>query len=95
MKKSAEADMYFWLGEESSVGQNSRLLLEDGTIYWTGPKDDAVRPTGPFDPELPVLWFRRRDGSSETLLFNHSTHNIGTRKPGVRSPGFYGLAAQE
>jgi len=90
----SEARLYFWLGEESSVGQNSRLLLGDGTIYWTGPRDDALRPTGPFDPELPVLWFRR-DDETEALTFNHSTHNIGTRRPGVRSPGFYGLAAQE
>ena len=95
IERPAEAEMYFWLGEESSVGQNSRLLLGDGTIYWAGPKDDAVRPTGPFDPELPVIWFRRSDGGTEALLFNHSTHNIGTRKLGVRSPGFYGLAAQE
>jgi hypothetical protein len=29
------------------------------------------------------------------LLFNHSTHTIGTRKAGHRSPSFYGLAAQE
>ena len=29
------------------------------------------------------------------LLFNHSTHNIGTRERGKRSPGFYGLAAQQ
>jgi hypothetical protein len=29
------------------------------------------------------------------LWFNHSTHTIGTRKAGVRSPSFYGLAAQE
>jgi len=29
------------------------------------------------------------------VLFNHSTHTIGTRQPGVRSPSFYGLAAQE
>jgi hypothetical protein len=77
------------------VGKNSRLLLRDGTIYWVGPYDDAVRPTGPFDPELPVLAFRRRDGGLEAVLFNHSTHTIGTRKPGVRSPSFYGLAAQE
>ena len=56
--------------------------------------DDAVRPTGPFDPELPVLGFRRRDGEFEAILFNHSTHTIGTHKPGVRSPSFYGLAAQ-
>ena len=91
----APATFLFRLGEESSVGKNSRLLLRDGTIYWVGPYDDAVRPTGPFDPELPVLAFRRRDGGLEAVLFNHSTHTIGTQKPGVRSPSFYGLAAQE
>lgn len=89
------ADLLFRLGEESSVGQNSRLLLRDGTIYWVGPRDDAVRPTGPFDPELPVIAFRHGDGSLAGLIFNHSTHNIGTRRGGVRSPGFYGLAAQD
>lgn len=88
------AEFLFGLGEESSVGQNSRLLLKDGTIYWIGPRDDVVRPTGPFDPELPVLAFRR-GGRLDSLLFNHSTHTIGTRQPGVRSPSFYGLAAQE
>ena len=84
----------FRLGEESSVGRNSRLLLSDGTIYWVGSHADAVRPTGPFDPELPVLAFRRADQSFEAVLFNHSTHTIGTIAPGVRSPSFYGLAAQ-
>jgi neutral ceramidase len=84
----------FRLGEESSVGKNSRLLLGDGTIYWVGSYADAVRPTGPFDPELPVLAFQRTDGRYQAILFNHSTHTIGTLKPGVRSPSFYGLAAQ-
>ncbi len=84
----------FRLGEESSVGKNSRLLLGDGTIFWVGSHDDAVRPTGPFDPDLPVLGFRRGDGKFEAILFNHSTHTIGSHKPGVRSPAFYGLAAQ-
>jgi neutral ceramidase len=88
------ATFCFRLGEESSVGKNSRLLLGDGTIYWTGTREDALRPTGPFDPELPVLAFRRNDGSREAVLFNHSTHTIGTHTPGVRSPSFYGLAAQ-
>ncbi len=90
----AAVTFLFQLGEESSVGKNSRLLLGDGTIYWVGSRDDAVRPTGPFDPELPVLGFRRGDGKFEAILFNHSTHTIGTHKPGVRSPAFYGLAAQ-
>jgi hypothetical protein len=70
------------------------LLLGDGTIFWVGSRDDAVRPTGPFDPELPVLGFQRQGGTFECILFNHSTHTIGTHKPGVRSPSFYGLAAQ-
>ncbi len=91
----APVTFLFRLGEESSVGKNSRLLLGDGTIYWVGTYDDALRPTGPFDPELPVLAFRRKDGGLEAALFNHSTHTIGTQKPGVRSPSFYGLAAQE
>ena len=92
--KGGEATFHFRLGEESSVGQNSRLLLKDDTIFWIGPKDDAVRPTGPFDPELPVLAFRGSDGKLRATVFNHSTHTIGIRKPG-RSPSFYGLAAQE
>lgn len=85
----------FRLGEESSVGRNSRLQLADGTIFWVGDMKDALRPTGPFDPQLPVLAFDRKDGKPEAVLFNHSTHTIGTLKPGVRSPSFYGLAAQE
>jgi hypothetical protein len=63
-------------------------------IYWVGARDDFVRPTGPFDPELPVWAFRRNDGTVEAVMFNHSTHSIGTHRPGVRSPSFYGLAAQ-
>jgi neutral ceramidase len=93
-KRLAPAEFLFTLGEESSVGKNSRLLLADGTIFWGGPRDDAVRPTGPFDPELPVLAFRRPGGGLEAVAFNHSTHTIGTHSPGVRSPSFYGLAAQ-
>lgn len=83
------------LGEESSVGQNSRILLGDGTIFWIGKRDDAVRPTGPFDPELPVMVFETAAGEPVATLFNHSTHCIGARQGGKRSPAFYGLAAQE
>lgn len=88
-------EMSFWLGIESTVGQNSRLLLSDNTIYWVGPRDDAIRPTGPFDPDLPVILFKRDDGKPEAMIFSHSTHNIGARNPTAVSPGFYGLAAQE
>lgn len=84
----------FRLGQEATVGQNSRQLLKDGRIYWIGPRDDFVRPTGPFDVDLPVIGFREASGKLDGILFNHSTHCIGTRT-GKRSPSFYGLAAQE
>ncbi|MBI3854810.1 MAG: hypothetical protein HY293_03870 [Planctomycetes bacterium] len=93
--RRVDAEFLFARGEESSVGQNSRLLLKDNGIFWIGPRDDVVRPTGPFDPELPVLSFRGKDGKPVATIFNHSTHTIGTRQGGVRSPSFYGHAAQE
>ena len=85
---------FYGLGQEATVGQNSRQRLKDGKIYWIGPRDDFVRPTDPFDVDLPVIAFRKADGANIAMLFNHSTHCIGTRT-GKRSPGFYGLAAQE
>lgn len=44
---------------------------------------------------MPVLAFRRGDGSLAAVLFNHSVHNIGAVTPEVMSPAFSGLARQE
>jgi neutral ceramidase len=91
---TSECQLFFQLSTENTVGQNSRMLLSDGQVYWVGPQDSFVRPTGPFDPELPVLAFRDSDGKLKATIFNHSTHTIGALEPGKRSPGFYGLATQ-
>lgn len=40
------------------------------------------------------LAFRDADGQLVAMLFNHSTHTIGSLAPRVRSPAFYGMAAQ-
>ena len=92
----AESECYFGLGHENTVGQNSRVILEDGTILWVPlePDSTSLTPTGPFDPELAVLAFKM-GACTQAVLFNHSTHNIGARDKSKRSPGFYGLAAQE
>jgi len=91
----SECNFHFALGE-SHVGQNSRQLLDDGQIYWIGPRTNFVRATGPFDPDFPILAFREIASEKlRALIYNHSTHTIGTRAPGKRSPSFYGLAAQE
>jgi hypothetical protein len=94
LEDSGSSQFRFRLGQEDTVGQNSRLLLSDDTIYWIGPRDDVVRPTGPFDSDLPVLAFYGRNDDLQALIFNHSTHTIGIRTKG-RSPSYYGLAAQE
>ena len=95
-QNAVEAELGFALGQEATVGANSRLLLEDGEIAWRRhDPSEIVGPTGPFDPDLPVVAFRRAEGELAAVLFNHSTHNIGRCGPGGRSPGFYGLAAQE
>jgi len=93
--KLSEARLYFRLGEEKTVGQNSRRLLTDVTITWSRPHTNIVHDTGPFDPDLPVLAFRDSSARLQALIFNHSTHTIGTRQAGKRSPSFYGLAVQE
>jgi hypothetical protein len=72
---------------------NSRWLLKDGEITWSF-AGEKVRPTGPFDPQLPVLAFGPAKDDLRAVIFNHSTHTIGTLAGGVRSPSFYGLAAQ-
>ena len=96
--EGGDAQLFFHLGNEDTVGSNSRQLLEDGGITWSGQQlpSEKARPTAPFDPQLPVLDFRDAAGKTRALLFNHSTHTIGTRSGrDVRSPSFYGLAAQE
>jgi len=95
LEKASNSQMYFWLGQELTVGQDIRLLLSDSTINWSDRKDDEIRPTWNVDSELPVISFRSDEENFEALLFNHSIHNIGSRKGGVRSPAFYGLAAQD
>jgi hypothetical protein len=91
-----EMDCYFALGDVT-IGQNSRLIMEDSSILWapTIYKFGYNRPTGPYDPQLPVLVFKNRIGKPETILFNHSTQNIDSPVDRVISPSFYGKAAQK
>jgi hypothetical protein len=91
-----DVELVFSESQEATVGQNSRYLLRDGTIAWYNYRwDDVVRPTGPFDPDLPVFALRRPGGVTVATLFNHTVHNIGALTQGAVSPAFSGLAAQE
>jgi hypothetical protein len=97
LNNAGPMDCYFSLGN-ATIGQNSRLIMEDGAILWvpTIYKFGYNRPTGPYDPQLPVLAFKDKQGKLDAILFNHSTHNINKPNPiPSRSPSFYGTASQE
>lgn len=94
-KNEADAEFFFGVGNESTIGKNSRFILKDGGISWLDHKpEELVRPTGPMDPELPLILLKRPDGSTSIGIFNHSNHNIGYKDKPL-SPGFYTLAARE
>ncbi len=91
-----DAELVFSESQEATVGMNSRYLLRDGTIAWYNYRwEDVVRPTGPFDPDMPVFALRGPGGETVATILNHTVHNIGSLTQGAVSPGFYGLAAQE
>src|SRR5262249_42806799 len=69
--------------------------LRNGMISWLGePQAERLRPTGPFDPDFPVMAFEHPDHSLAAVIFGHSTHPVDTPDWSHRSPAFYGLAAQ-
>ncbi|MHB1457540.1 MAG: GNAT family N-acetyltransferase [Armatimonadota bacterium] len=91
----ADAELFIGIGNEATTGRNSRFILRDGGISWMAHRpEDMVRPTGPLDPELPVILFRRPDGKVVAGIYNHTNHNIGYRENPL-SPGFCVLAARE
>ncbi len=96
LNNAGEMDCFFALGD-LTIGQNSRLIMEDNSILWapTIYKFGYNRPTGPYDPQLPVLAFKDKQGKLETIIFNHSTQNIDSPVDRVISPSFYGKAAQK
>ena len=91
-----DAELLVGMASEATVGRNSRVLLKDGSIGWWGyEKEDVMRPTGPFDPDIPLLAFRRPNGKLGGIMYNRGVHNIGALQAGLISPGVYGLVAQE
>lgn len=92
---AGEMDCYF-ATSYATLGQNSRVMLEDSTVLWIPSRYEIGynRPTGPFDSELPVLAFKDKNGKTEAIIYNHSSHNIGSYGNGI-SPCIYGHASQE
>ena len=68
------------LGEVRDVAYNRRHLMKDGRVYSNPAKgNDAelvnvVRPAGPTDPSLPLIYFDTPEGRPLASLINFSMH---------------------
>jgi neutral ceramidase len=63
-------------GHEPSLTFNRRFLMTDGTIGWNPGKRNPriVRPTGPIDPAVPVLWIEDPKGQPLAAYVNYALH---------------------
>ncbi len=62
--------------QEQSISFNRRYLMKDGT-FRTNPgklNPDVVRPAGPIDPELSIVYFESLDKKPVAILVNFALH---------------------
>ena len=63
-------------GEEPSLSFNRRFFMKDGTVGWNPGKQNPgiLRPTGPTDPQVPVVYFESSDGKPIATYVNFTMH---------------------
>jgi hypothetical protein len=63
-------------GAEPSLAFNRRFHMTDGTVGWNPGKKNPriVRPAGPIDPEVPVVYLETEDGKPLLTYVNYALH---------------------
>lgn len=63
-------------GNEPSLTFNRRFLMTDGSIGWNPGKRNPriVRPSGPIDPSVPVVWFEGAKAEPLAAYVNYALH---------------------
>ena len=64
------------IGQEPSLTFNRRFLMSDGTIAWNPGKRNPriVRPAGPIDADVPVVWWESEKGEALAAYVNYALH---------------------
>ena len=64
------------VGRQERLGFNRRFFMKDGTVGWNPGKNNPqiVRPAGPIDPEVPVVYFETPDGKPIATYVNFAMH---------------------
>lgn len=64
------------IGREDSLGFNRRYFMKDGSVGWNPGKlnPNIVRPAGPTDPSVPVIYTETPDGKPVAAYVNYAVH---------------------
>jgi neutral ceramidase len=93
-KKLRPARLSAAVGREDGLSFNRRFFMRDGTVSWNPRKlhPEIVRPAGPTDPEVGVLYLQTPRGESVATYVNFALHpdttggeSISADYPGVLS----------
>jgi hypothetical protein len=68
------------VGREESLAFNRRYFMKDGSVGWNPGKlnPNIVRPAGPTDPAVPVIYVETTDGTSIAAYTNFAMHQDTT-----------------
>jgi neutral ceramidase len=79
------------VGLEEGLGFNRRFFMRDGSVGWNPGKlnPNIVRPAGPTDPEVSVVYFETTNNLPRASYVNFAIHldNIGGRQFSSDAPG--------
>ncbi len=64
------------IGHEDSLAFNRRFRMKDGTVVFNPGigNPNIVRPVGPIDPAVPVVYFESPEGEPLAALVNYAMH---------------------
>ena len=75
------AKVFAACGREESIAFNRRYHMKDGTVGWNPGKlnPNILKPAGPIDPEVPVVFFESTAGRPLATYVNYAVHldNVG------------------
>ena len=84
-------------GKEEGVSFNRRFHMKDGTVSWNPRKrhPDIVKPAGPIDPDVGVVYFDTPKGAPLATYVNFALHpdTVGGEGVSADYPGVAGEAA--
>ncbi len=76
VKALRPAKVFATIGQEATLPFNRRFFMKDGTVAWNPGKlnPDIVKPAGPIDPAVPIVYVEGEDGKAIAVYVNYAMH---------------------